>query len=253
MSSLDPALLAAARAAVLRAETVTVLTGAGISADSGLPTFRGAGGLWRNYRAQDLATPEAFARDPRMVWEWYAWRQSLAAEAEPNAGHLALVELERRLGVDHFTLVTQNVDGLHRRAGHSRPIELHGSLWRVRCIECGAERELVEPVLPPLPPRCEACGGIERPGVVWFGEGLPEEAFEAAYEASRAADVFLSIGTSGQVHPAAGLIEIARSSGRVVIEVNPEATAHASAKRFGLPGPAGEILPALIRGGLRPP
>jgi NAD-dependent deacetylase len=144
--------------------------------------------------------------------------------------------------------VTQNVDGLHRRAGHERVIELHGSLWRVRCIDCGAGRALTEPVRPPLPPRCTSCGGIERPGVVWFGEGLPEAAFEEAYEACRTADVFLSVGTSGQVHPAAGLIELARSSGRVVIEVNPEATAYASPTRYALPGPAGEILPALIRG-----
>ena len=247
MPILDPQLLAAARAALARAGTVTALTGAGISAESGLPTFRGAGGLWRNYRAQDLATAEAFARDPRMVWEWYAWRQSLAKEAQPNAGHLALVELERRLGPDRFTLVTQNVDGLHRRAGHARPIELHGSLWRVRCLDCEKERELSEPVPPPLPPRCDVCGGIERPGVVWFGEGLPNEAFELAEEAAHACDMFLSIGTSGQVYPAAGLIEVARSAGRIVIEVNPETLAHASARRYNLPGPAGEILPAMIR------
>jgi len=254
MLDFDPSMLAGARAALASANTVTALTGAGISAESGLPTFRGAGGLWRNYRPEELATPEAFARDPRMVWEWYAWRQSLADEAEPNAGHLALAELERRLGPDGFTLVTQNVDGLHRRAGHARPIELHGSLWGVRCVECERERELIEPILPPLPPRCEDCGGIERPGVVWFGEGLPGDAFEDAYEASRAADVFLSIGTSGQVHPAAGLIEVARSAGRIVIEVNPDLAAAASPKRYRLPGPAGEVLPALIssRGGLRP-
>lgn len=237
-----------ARSALARARTVTALTGAGISAESGLPTFRGAGGLWRNYRPEELATPEAFARDPRMVWEWYAWRQALADEAEPNAGHLALAELERRLG-DGFTLVTQNVDGLHRRAGHARPIELHGSLWRVRCVECARERELVEPILPPLPPRCEDCGGMERPGVVWFGEGLPEDAFEEAYDASRAADVFLSIGTSGQVHPAAGLIEVARGAGRIVIEVNPDLTPFSSKAHYRLPGPAGEVLPALIGAG----
>ena len=230
----------AAAAALAQATYVAALTGAGISAESGIPTFRGAGGLWNDYRPEDLATPQAFARDPRLVWEWYAWRQGLVAAAEPNAGHRALVDLERLTTV---TLVTQNVDGLHARAGSSDPIELHGSLWRVRCTECGNERAIDAPI--EGLPTCEECGALERPGVVWFGESLPEEPFEIALQAVSRAQVVLVVGTSGVVQPAASLVEIGRARGAMVIEVNPEASP-GGRNRIALAGHAGTILPALV-------
>ena len=225
---------------LVRATRVVALTGAGISAESGIPTFRGAGGLWNDYRAEDLATPQAFERDPRLVWEWYAWRQGLIAKAEPNAGHRALVELEKRTALN---LVTQNVDGLHARAGSADPIELHGSIWKVRCTRCDNERTLEEPV--EEPPCCQDCGAIERPGVVWFGESLPEDAFEAALDAVARAEVLLVVGTSGIVQPAASLVEVGRSRGAFVIEVNPEASP-GGRNRIALNGPAGTILPLLV-------
>ena len=238
---MDPRIEEAAR--ILKpAAAVTALTGAGISAESGIPTFRGAGGLWNNFRAEDLATPQAFARDPRLVWEWYGWRQGLIARAEPNAGHGALAALERRL--PGFTLVTQNVDGLHARAGSRDPIELHGSIWKVRCTRCDNERTLEVPV--EEPPHCDDCGAMERPGVVWFGESLPEDAFEAALTAVSRAEVLLVVGTSGIVQPAASLVEVGRARGAWVIEVNPEASP-GGRNRIALAGPAGTILPALVR------
>jgi NAD-dependent deacetylase len=244
--------LFAARAALARARRVAALTGAGISAESGIPTFRGAGGLWRDWKAEDLAAPDAFARDPRLVWEWYVWRREKVALARPNAGHEALAAFERaRPGAGAWTLVTQNIDGLHGRAGSRRPIELHGSIWRVRCVDCGVERTDERTVIDPLPPRCAGCGGIERPAVVWFGEALPEGPWDEAFEACRACDAFLTIGTSAVVYPAAGLIEVAEAAGAVVIEVNPEETAASSHARFALRGPAAEILPRLLAGRAR--
>jgi NAD-dependent deacetylase len=234
-------LLAEAARRLSSARRVVALTGAGISAESGIPTFRGAGGLWKNFRPEDLATPEACARDPRLVWEWYGWRQGLIARAEPNAGHGALAALERRLR--GFTLVTQNVDGLHARAGSSDPIELHGSIWKVRCTRCAAERTLEVPV--EEPPSCADCGAMERPGVVWFGESLPEDAFEAALSAVARAEVLLVVGTSGIVQPAASLVETGRARGAFVIEVNPEASP-GGRNRIALAGPAGTILPLLV-------
>ncbi len=166
---------AAVRRALEEAESVAVLTGAGISAESGVPTFRGGGGLWRNFSPEQLATPEAFARDPRLVWEWYDWRRGRVAAAQPNAGHRALAELERRAagqGARSFTLITQNVDGLHDRAGSRRIAKLHGDLWQTRCLGCGAEARNEQVPLAELPPPCR-CGGLLRPAVVWFGETLP--------------------------------------------------------------------------------
>jgi len=229
-----------------RASRLTILTGAGVSAASGVPTFRGSGGLWRQFRAEDLATPEAFSRDPVLVWEWYAWRQGLVAAAEPNAGHRALVDLER---LTTLTIVTQNVDGLHARAGSSEPIELHGSLWRVRCTKCSAERAIDSPIQGL--PTCPECGALERPGVVWFGESLPEESFELAIDAVSRAQVVLVVGTSGIVQPAASLVEIGRARGATVIEVNPEASP-GGRNRIALAGPAGEVLPELVRLAARP-
>lgn len=240
------ALLAAARRALAAAPRVVALTGAGVSAESGLATFRGPGGHWRNHRPEDLATPQAFARDPLLVWEWYAERRGLAAAAQPNPAHLALARFERARPADAFTLVTQNVDGLHRRAGSADPIELHGSLWTVRCTGCGRERREERIPLVPLPPRCPACGALERPAIVWFGETLPEEALARAFAAVDAAEVLLVAGTSGLVYPAAGLIARAVARDVVTIEVNPEATPHSGAVRFALHGPAGAILPGLL-------
>ena len=225
------------------AVSVVVLTGAGISAESGIPTFRDPGGLWRQYRPEELATPEAFERDPKLVWEWYDWRRSIIAAAQPNAGHLALAELERRK--PRFTLVTQNVDGLHDRAGSRNILKLHGDIWLVRCLRCGEERYDRRVPLGDLPPRCE-CGGLVRPGVVWFGEPLPERVWARAIQATADADVFLVAGTSAVVYPAAGLVPLAKSSGARVIECNMEETPFSDVLDRSFRGAAGEILPRLI-------
>jgi NAD-dependent deacetylase len=235
-----PDLLGALRAA----RHVAVLTGAGISAESGVPTFRDAQtGLWASFRPEELATPEAFLRNPTMVWEWYAWRRAKVASVAPNPGHVALVELGRR--VPTFTLITQNVDGLHQRSGSRQVIELHGNITRVKCFDDGliveSWREDSE-----VPPRCPRCGGMLRPDVVWFGEMLPAGALEAADAAARACDVFLSVGTSGLVYPAAGLPFSALGAGACVIEVNPDDTPLTPRATHRLRGPSGVWLPALV-------
>jgi NAD-dependent deacetylase len=199
--------------------------------------------LWRNFKAEDLATPEAFARDPKMVWEWYDWRRSLIAQAEPNAGHRALAELEKRK--PGFSLITQNVDGLHDRAGSRNILKVHGNIWSLRCTRCLKERIEPRTPLPEIPPRCN-CGGLERPGVVWFGEALPERIWAKAEQAARGADVFLIVGTSAVVYPAAGLAGIAKSGGAKVIEVNIEETSVSSWVDYCLRGPAAEVLPVCI-------
>jgi NAD-dependent deacetylase len=199
------------------AASVAVLTGAGISAESGIPTFRGAGGLWRKYRSENLATPEAFARDPQLLWEWYDWRRSVIATAEPNPGHRALAELERRS--PQFTLVTQNVDGLHDRAGSRRLLKVHGDIWTLRCTACKREWQDLRPSLPQLPPLC-ACGNMGRPGVVWFGEALPQDVWSEAQAAVSSAEILLVVGTSAVVYPAAGLVQLAKSAGAKVVEIN---------------------------------
>lgn len=212
--------LGALRGALLYAEHVAVLTGAGVSAASGLATFRGAGGLWRNYRPADLATPGAHAKDPETVWAWYFWRFETASAAEPNRAHRLLAELEAR--TSNFTLVTQNVDGLHGRAGSRNVVELHGNLTKGRCERCGR----LEPLVPgmTLPPLCPSCGDRLRPNVVWFGETLPETELREAAEAFSRADVALIIGTSGVVEPAASLAHLALERGAPVVEINLEAT-----------------------------
>lgn len=222
---------------------MAVLTGAGISAESGVPTFRGPGGLWRQYRPEELATPQAFARDPRLVWEWYDWRRQRIAQAAPNAAHYALVRLER--AKPSFSLITQNVDGLHERAGSRDPIKLHGDIWKVRCVRCARELRDERVPLPELPPHCE-CGGLLRPAVAWFGEPLPVEAWARAEQAARSAEVFLVVGTSAVVYPAAGLVPLAKESGARVIEVNLEPTPFSAMLDCSLRGRAGDILPALI-------
>ena len=225
------------------ARRIAVLTGAGVSAESGIPTFRGAGGLWRRYRAEELATPEAFARDPRLVWEWYDWRRRVIAECRPNAAHHVLADLEVR--VPEFLLITQNVDGLHRRAGSQRVVELHGSLWRVRCPAEGTVTERPEVPLPSLPPRC-ACGAVLRPDVVWFGEALPTDAVGRAYGAAEGCDLMLVVGTSALVQPAAALPAIAKAHGAYVVEVNLDATPLSHLVDELHRGKAGEILPRLL-------
>ena len=236
--------LAAVADRLKRARRVTMLTGAGVSAASGVPTFRGAGGLWRQFRAEDLATPSAFARDPRLVWEWYDWRRAIVARCAPNRGHEVIAAWSRRF--DAFHLLTQNVDGLHERAGTIDVTRLHGSIWTLRCWQdCGAAPWTDERVpLQPLPPRCRSCGALARPGVVWFGEPLDSADLIRADRAC-ACDLFLVAGTSAVVHPAAGLAEIARSRGAFVAEINPEETMMSAAADVSLRGNAEIVLDAL--------
>ena len=231
------------------AERVVVLTGAGISAESGVPTFRGAGGLWRQHRPEDLATPEAFARGPRLVWEWYDWRRARVAKAEPNPGHVALAQLERR--VPDFTLITQNVDGLHQRAGSRRVLKLHGDIWTLHCLGCGLEETNHDVPLREIPPRC-SCGGLFRPGVVWFGEALPAEVLRHAMEAAAHALVFLVVGTSAVVQPAASLPLLAQRNGAKLVEVNLEETPLSAQADASFWGKAGELLPRLLETAVKP-
>lgn len=223
--------------------SVAALTGAGISAESGIPTFRGPGGVWKTYRAEDLATPEGFARDPKLVWEWYDWRRSVIATAEPNAGHRALAQIERR--VPRFTLITQNVDGLHERAGSVSVLKVHGDIWTLRCTSCERERRDLRARLERVPPHC-SCGGMQRPGVVWFGEGLPDAIWEEAVRSTREADLFFVIGTSAVVHPVAGLVYLAKSSGAKVVEINVGDTPVSSTVDISWRASAAEALPALL-------
>jgi NAD-dependent deacetylase len=240
----DQAAARAVREWVSAAASVAVLTGAGISAESGIPTFRGPGGLWRSYRAEDLATPQAFARDPHLTWEWYDWRRAIISTAEPNAGHLALAKLEQR--VPRFTLITQNVDGLHDRAGSRSILKVHGDIWTLRCIACAREWRDLQPSLPQLPPPCP-CGGVARPGVVWFGEGLPQETWSAAVEAVRGAELLLVIGTSAVVYPAAGLVQLAQSAGSKVVEINVAETPVSAMVNLSWRASATIALPQLIQ------
>lgn len=247
---LSPAL----RQRAARIRRAVFFTGAGISKESGLDTFRGAGGLWESMRPEELATPEAFARHPGRVWRWYAHRYAKAAAAEPNPAHLALARSEAVF--PYSRVVTQNVDGLHRRAGSRRLLELHGNLVEVFCQRCGLRRPMAEALAQSAqsasaqsaaeePPRC-SCGGLFRPAVVWFGEALPGDVLAEAHEEAENADLLVSIGTSGVVYPAAGLIEVARRAGALVVEVNPEPTPFSAAADLCLRDPAGQSVPQLL-------
>ncbi len=229
-------------AALRAASSVFVLTGSGISAESGLPTFRGVGGLWRTHRVEELASPEGFARDPRLVWTWYNERKSAHGRAQPNAGHVALARLED--AVIDFTLATQNVDSLHLRAGSRNMLELHGNLREVRCTQCEARRPLPDAGLP-LSEIEHACGGLFRPDIVWFGEPLPQAAWRASEEAAARAGVILVVGTSAVVFPAAALAT--RYNRRAfVAEINPQATAISERVNCVLRGTAAEVLPRIV-------
>jgi NAD-dependent deacetylase len=238
---------------VLRAATrVVVLTGAGVSAESGIPTFRDKQtGLWEKFDAAELATPYAFDRDPAFVWGWYEWRRGLVLKVQPNAGHRAIAAMQTH--VPHFTLITQNVDDLHERAGSRDVLHLHGELSRPYCEACRRPYSHAEaiPDLPPggarlEPPRCATCGAKIRPGVVWFGEALPEQAWGSARESASQCDVFITCGTSSLVQPAASLTHMAIDAGAKTIQVNPNPTDLDAAVTFAIRGPSGIVLPQLI-------
>ena len=233
----------ALKEALKKADKVAVLTGAGISAESGVPTFRGADGLWQNYQVTDLATPEAFARDPELVWRFYNWRRELISHVSHNPAHKALVGLERLVPL--FTLITQNVDGLHLLAGSQELLEIHGNLWKVRCTKCQKITLDHSPNMGTLP-KCRSCGGLLRPHVVWFGEALDPDLLGQAIEAARTSQVMLVIGTSSVVQPAASLALEAKSGGALLAEINIESTSHSHLMDFTLQGRATEIVLRLV-------
>ena len=223
----------------------TILTGSGISAESGVPTFREAQtGLWSQYDPESLATPDAFERDPVLVWQWYRWRRELIGEAKPNRGHMALVELESL--IRNCSLITQNVDGLHQLAGSSAVIELHGNIMRSKCTRDGRIVKEISDSSDDLP-HCPDCGGLLRPDVVWFGEALPRDNYHEALNAAKNSDIFFTIGTSGVVQPAASLALEARARGAIIVEINIEDTPLTQFSDFVLRGTAGEILPSLVK------
>lgn len=226
------------------AKSVAVLTGAGISAESGVPTFRGENGLWKKFKPEELATFDAFIRNPELVWEWYNYRRKLIMEVKPNPGHYALVELENLF--PDFALITQNVDNLHRRAGSKNVIELHGNIERNYCIKCGRRYDDINLALEMKVPKCD-CGGLIRPDVVWFGEFLPPDAWEKAEMSASRCEVFFSIGTSGIVYPAASLPQIAKRSGAYTVEINIERTDLSWFMDEVIIGKAGEVLPELVK------
>ena len=237
-----------AAAALRQAKSVAVLTGAGVSAESGVPTFRASDGLWEGHRIEDVATPTGFARDPLLVWKFYNARRANVATVQPNAGHTALAQLEDRFA-GHFTLVTQNVDGLHQRGGSRNVLEIHGSVRETRCLGCAKVEDRGHEVLDGRPV-CPHCGGWLRPNIVWFHETLPEQIWAEAQYAAGLCDVLLVVGTSAVVYPAASLIPIAKSTryrGATVIECNLTPTAASSEADIGLYGPSGESLPALLK------
>lgn len=229
-----------------RAQRVAVLTGAGVSAESGVPTFRGGTGLWENHAIEDVATPEGFARDPALVWRFYNARRAQLWSVRPNPGHEALAAMEKRWGSELFTVCTQNIDGLHQAAGSVNVLELHGSLARVRCTGCERREARVGETLDDLP-RCAGCGAMLRPDIIWFNEMLPDRPWRASVDAAEACDCFLVVGTSAVVYPAAGLADMARRAGATIVEVNLEASAVSARVSVSLLGMSGLILPELLR------
>lgn len=244
-----PQLLASLR----QAEHLVIFTGAGVSAESGIPTFRDAlTGLWERYDPAQLASEKGFLDDPALVWGWYEWRRSKAILAEPNLAHHAIAQLQQLL--PKLTLISQNVDDLHERAGSRQVLHLHGTLHQPHCIDCLQPYPLPREASCDIsqsqriaPPQCPCCTGLIRPGVVWFGESLPSEAWLNANTAARNCDVFMSIGTSGMVQPAAMLPKIAHDTGSQVIQINPETTELDAIADFNLHGKAGELLPQLVQ------
>ncbi len=242
---MDSHVLERAAEALARSRSVLVVTGAGVSAESGIPTFRGDGGLWEGFRAEELATPEAFAEDPHRVWRWYRWRRRICLRAEPNPAHLAIAEMESSF--DDFQLATQNVDGLHRRAGSRNIVELHGCINRTRCTGCEEVRDLTDEVEPddaPLP-ECKSCGKMLRPHIVWFGESYQPGILEAATAAAEQAEFALVAGTSAQIWPPIAVALHAKRTGAFLVDVNPDTTSVSVQADAHLAGPAGEVLPAL--------
>jgi len=225
------------------AKKIFVLTGAGISAESGIPTFRGKDGLWKNYSATELATPEAFNRNPELVWEWYRWRQDIISKASPNPAHYALVDLENHF--EGFLLLTQNVDNLHQRAGSKNVLELHGNIFRTRCLKCGRIDNIENARFEKLP-YCK-CGGLLRPDVVWFGEAIPQDVWQKSMRFLSSADVAIICGTSGVVWPAAAIPEIAGNYGVKTIEINLESTPVTPGVDISILSPAGKSLPEIVR------
>lgn len=225
--------------------SISVLTGAGISAESGIPTFRGEEGLWKNYSPQELASPSAFRKDPGLVWEWYDWRRQIIHNATPNSGHTALATLENEK--DKFTLITQNIDGLHQKAGSRNIIEIHGSIWDLRCTECSHTEKNYEVPLSPLPPVCEKCSSIMRPGTVWFGEIIPMSVIDKTILSIEESEVMLIIGTSGVVEPAASMGLMAKQSGKKVIEINLDQTPNSSIYDVSIQAKSGEVLPLFYK------
>jgi NAD-dependent deacetylase len=223
---------------------VAVLTGAGISAESGVPTFRGEEGLWKKFRPEELATFDAFMANPKLVWEWYEYRRKIIYEIKPNPGHHALVDFQKHF--DKFDLITQNVDGLHHQAGSENVIELHGNIRRNKCIQCGKKYETLDEAQEGAPPKCP-CGGNIRPDVVWFGEMLPQDAINYAFAVSAECDLFFSVGTSAVIHPAASLPMIAKRNGAYVVEVNITPTEISDLVDETLLGKSGEILPFMVQ------
>lgn len=225
------------------AKTVAIITGAGISAESGIPTFRGDQGLWKNFRAEDLATPDAFRRNPEMVWEWYDWRRGKCAAAEPNAAHVVLAEMENYF--DDFLIITQNVDGLHRRAGSKNIIEIHGSIWKARCTQCGNVFASEVTPLAEIPLKCQDCGGLARPDIVWFGESYDMGLLDRAFSFLSQSDLVLIIGTSGMVNMPLYLARHALDGNAVLVEINPEETSMSSMMHYTLRDSAALIMPEL--------
>lgn len=221
-----------------------VLTGAGMSAESGVPTFRGKEGLWGKFRAEELATMDAFMANPKIVWEWYSWRRELMAKVGPNPGHLAITELESLS--DNFTLITQNVDNLHRIANTRNILELHGNIHRNKCVDCNKPFDARAEINPDRIPACESCGGKIRPDVVWFGEMLDQEIIRRAFEESEQAEIFFSVGTSSIIHPAASLPPLAKRSGATLVEINVEETPISFLADFQVRSRVGEFLPRLV-------